>query len=114
MTLPRNPWGEYKRQNPASAASISTLFFQVCFVAFAIAFTYYALKMKPFQTMASIPSTVSMEPAHPVSRHNASDERLLNRANKVAPLANIPSLPNQISLTGIAKKKIAVSRRTGS
>jgi hypothetical protein len=50
--LLKNPWSEYKRQNPASAASIGQAGLHVLFVIFMVGFTYYALGCKPFQSVS--------------------------------------------------------------
>lgn len=104
MNLPNNPWGEYKRQNPTNAASISTVFFQICFVAMAVGFTYYALKWIPFQTMAETPGIEA-------AQTNNRGEAIINQTSRVAPLATLTPFPANISLT---KKKIATTRHSGS
>ncbi len=109
MNLPNNPWGDYKRQNPANAANLSAAFFQLLFVVVSIGCAYYALKCKPFQTMsAHLSNQEYLAPAHPVSRHNKKDEQILQRVNKVAPLASM----QQVLTNGVeTKRKIAASRR---
>lgn len=95
MNLPKNPWGEYKRQKPENAAKIASACSQGLFIIIMIGCAYYALKMKPFQPIAMAPEnvvTAVAQPAHPVTRQNSSDESLLRRANRVAPLATMPQL----------------------
>lgn len=84
-----NPWGEYKRRKPANAALISSLSVQGVFVLIIVACAYYALKCKPFQSFSLTQAAAVMpaENAHPVTRHNAADEKLLKRVAKVAPIA---------------------------
>lgn len=117
MNLPKNPWGEYKRQKPENAAKIASACSQGLFIIIMIGFAYYALKMKPFQPIAVAPETVIStvsQPAHPISRRNGADEDLLRRANKVVPLVSLPQVIHiqKFSKNAASKKELA-SKRSG-
>jgi len=108
-----NPWGDYKRRKPENAARIAAACSQAFFVIIVIGCAYYALKMKPFQAVSMAPSSpVAVVHAHPITRRNFADEKLLNRAQRVAPLAQIPQVIHIQKRQSPALKRDLAARST--